>query len=528
MESPAAPSEDSLRTLEVVGSLCLATDLAMGFPFEHGFQSAVVGMRLADRLGVPDDVRRDTLYACLLFYVGCTADSEVAARRFAPGALLDHFQPVIFGSPGQLARGVARALASPQHPAPVRALEGVVRLPAAARGHRVHVVAMCEVAEMLAASLGAPPDVSAMFANFTARWDGKGPSGARGEELPVALRVAHVARDASFQALLRGSEGAVAVMRERSGGAFDPDVVAALTGEMLSPATAPSAHDEVLASEPGPWLVLRGSEIDRALGAIGDFADLLSSYFTGHSAAVADLAARAAALLGLPVEDAVTVGRAGRVHDIGRVAVETHAWNRSEALTVDQWERMRMHAHCTERVLAPSAFLSRLGAIAGAHHERIDGTGYHRGVAGPSLGQADRVLAAADAFRTACEPRPHRSALPPEQASARLAGLATEGGLDTDAVTAVLKAAGQSVPRIPRPAGLTDREAQVVGLLGRGMQTKQIAHRLGISAKTADRHIQNAYAKMGVSTRAAATLFAMQHGLGVWGELPMAEPEHRT
>ena len=240
---------------------------------------------------------------------------------------------------------------------------------------------------MLASRLGAPPDVSAMFADFTARWDGKGSSGAKGEELPVALRVAHVARDASFQSLLRGSEGAVAVIRERSGGAFDPDVVAVLTGEMLSPVSAPGAHDELLASEPKPWLMLRGSGVDQALGGIGDFADLVSSYFTGHSAAVADLSGRAAALLGLSTEDVVAVGRAGRVHDIGRVAVETHAWNRSEALTVDQWERMRMHAHYTERVLASSAFLSRLGAIASAHHERIDGTGYHRGVDGPSLGQ---------------------------------------------------------------------------------------------------------------------------------------------
>jgi HD-GYP domain-containing protein (c-di-GMP phosphodiesterase class II) len=500
----------------------------MGFPFEHGFQSAVVGMRLADRLGVSDDLRRDTLYACLLFYVGCTADSEAAARRFAPGALLRHFQPVIFGSPGQLARGVVRALADPEHPAPVRALEGVLRLPAAARGHRLHAVAMCEVAEMLASRLGAPPAVTAMFADFTARWDGKGLTRAQGEELPVALRIAHVARDACFQSLLRGSEGAVAVIRERSSGAFDPDVVTALTGEMLSPVSAPGAHDELLVSEPKPWLTLQGSRIDQALGGIGDFADLLSSYFTGHSAAVADLSARAAVVLGLSAEGAVTVGRAGRVHDIGRVAIETHAWNRSEALTVDEWERMRMHAHYTERVLAPSVFLSRLGAIAGAHHERIDGTGYHRGVAGPSLGQADRVLAAADTFCTSCEPRPHRAALAPEQASTRLVGLAVEGRLDTDAVTAVLQAAGQPVPRIPRPAGLTDREAQVVGLLAHGMQTKQIAHRLGISGKTADRHIQNAYGKMRVSTRAAATLFAMQHGLGVWGELPMADTTHRT
>jgi DNA-binding NarL/FixJ family response regulator len=89
-------------------------------------------------------------------------------------------------------------------------------------------------------------------------------------------------------------------------------------------------------------------------------------------------------------------------------------------------------------------------------------------------------------------------------------------------VHAVVEAAGLRPPPVPHPAGLTDREARVVGLLARGLQTKQVARFLGISAKTADRHVQNAYVKIGVSTRAAAAVFAMQHGLVAWGELPMA------
>jgi len=92
----------------------------------------------------------------------------------------------------------------------------------------------------------------------------------------------------------------------------------------------------------------------------------------------------------------------------------------------------------------------------------------------------------------------------------------------------VLEVSGQRVPRIERPAGLTDREAQVVGLLARGLQTKQVARALGISVKTADRHIQNAYGKIGVSTRASATLFAMQHGLAAWGELPISRTPRRS
>ena len=126
------------------------------------------------------------------------------------------------------------------------------------------------------------------------------------------------------------------------------------------------------------------------------------------------------------------------------------------------------------------------------------------------------------------EPRPHREALSPQRAAETLSDEARSGRLDSDAVTAVLEAAGHPAPRLKRPAGLTEREAEVIGLLVRGSQTKQVARTLGISAKTADRHIQNAYAKMGVSTRAAAALYAMQHGLATWGELPIGPAGGRS
>jgi DNA-binding NarL/FixJ family response regulator len=120
------------------------------------------------------------------------------------------------------------------------------------------------------------------------------------------------------------------------------------------------------------------------------------------------------------------------------------------------------------------------------------------------------------------EPRPYRGTLTPDEAATTLSQEARSGRLDADAVIAVIEAAGQRTPRIERPAGLSDREAQVIGLLARGMHTKEVARALGISVKTADRHVQNAYGKIGVSTRAAAALFAMQHGLATWGELPIA------
>jgi HD-GYP domain-containing protein (c-di-GMP phosphodiesterase class II) len=179
-------------------------------------------------------------------------------------------------------------------------------------------------------------------------------------------------------------------------------------------------------------------------------------------------------------------------------------------------------------VLSRSPFLSALAPVASAHHERLDGSGYHRGITGTDLSLAARVLAAADAYHAMTEPRPHRAALTAKQALDRLADEARAGQLDADAVTAVVQAAGQRAPRIERPAGLTEREAEVVGLLARGLQTKQVARALGISFRTADHHIENAYRKIGVSTRAAATLFAIEHGLVARGELPMARPPRRS
>jgi HD-GYP domain-containing protein (c-di-GMP phosphodiesterase class II) len=224
----------------------------------------------------------------------------------------------------------------------------------------------------------------------------------------------------------------------------------------------------------------------------------------------------------------VTIRRAALVHDVGRVALPVRIWQKPGPLTPDEWERVRLHPYHSERILCRSPFLATLARVAAAHHERLDGSGYHSGTAAAALSPPARLLAAADAYHATTEPRPHRKALSPEQAAESLGHEAGAGRLDAGAVAAVLEAAGQEVPRIDRPAGLTEREAEVVGLLARGLQTKQVARELGISVNTADRHVQNAYRKIGVSTRAAAALFAMEHGLAAWGELPIARTAGRS
>lgn len=522
---------EQIRAADLIGTLCLATDLGMAFPFEHGLRTTVIATRLAERLCADPKVASDTFYSCLLSHSGCTTDAHVTADVFG-GSLTTHFHPVRYGSPREMVSGIVGALPEPASTGAVRAMQVARRLPRAAREQRPHLTAMCEVAQMLSESLGLPSSVHRLLAYLTDRWDGKGPlRRAKGEEIPLPMRIVHVAVDAALQHVLGGQDHAVGVIRKRAGHGLDPDVANRLideADEIFPSDEEGSVWDEVLDREPYPRLLLSGGAIDLALAAMGNFGDLISPYLTGHSTGVAGLAASAATRCRLDPAQEMTVRRAALVHDLGRVAVGPATWQKSGPLTADDWERVRLHPYHTERVLSRSSFLATLVPVAGAHHERLDRSGYHRGAAGSELPLPGRVLAAADCYHAMTEPRPHRKPLERDEAAAILAREAREGRLDADVVGAVLEAAGHPVPRLERPAGLTEREAEVVGLLARGLQTKQIARGLGISIKTADRHIQNSYAKIGVSTRAAATLFAMEHGLVSWGELPIVGPSTRS
>jgi HD-GYP domain-containing protein (c-di-GMP phosphodiesterase class II) len=526
----ASSGAERIRTAELVAAICLASDLAMGFPFEHGFRSTLIAMRLVERLDAGPEAASHTYYVCLLSYAGCTAEADVAAEIFH-GKMTRHFAPVMFGSQRQIMAGLIRAIPTPGRAAPVRAAEIVVRLPRAMRTGKPHLAALCEVAEMLTERLGLPTSIQALFPYLTERWDGKsGLARAKRDEIPLPVRITHVARDAAFQQLLHGEERAASLIRERAGHAFDPAIAAVLADDAAEILTfdGESLWEQTLAAEPFPALVLQDDPIERALAAMGDFADLVSPFFVGHSAGVADLVADAALRCGLSPAEITTVRRAGLVHDVGRVAVPATVWQKPGPLTADEWEQVRLHPYQTERVLDHSPALSTVTRVAGGHHERLDGSGYHRGATAVTLSLPARLLAAADAYHAMTQPRPHRAAFLPAQAAELLVEQGRSGLFDAEAATAVLYAAGQHTPRIERPAGLTEREAEVVGLLARGLQTKQIASALGISAKTADHHVQSAYGKIGVSTRAAATLFAMEHGLTVWGELPIARKPRAT
>ena len=401
-------------------------------------------MRLCDLLGVDDATATQTYYGCLLFYIGCTTDAEIAAELFDDGALVTHFNPAIFGSPFETMAGIARALAG-TGTVTVRTVRVARRLPRAVRGHRRHIAAMCEVARMLTERLGLPPDVRELFGHLTERWDGKGePAGLAGDEIPLPLRIIHVARDAALQHLLGGEAHAARVVGERGGHAFDPAIASVLVGQagdILAEGKETSAWQETLAREPRPHLFLSGQRIGHALAAMGDFADLLSPSLVGHSAGVAALATAAARQCGWPDDEIRTVGRAALVHDLGRVAVSARIWQKPGPLTADEWERVRLNRTTPSGYwAAPVPGRARTGrrrSPRAARRRRIPPRVALRGdrPAGAPLGSGGRL------------PRDDRAAALPGCAAAvagpPLTDEARTGGLDGDSVAAVLAAAGR-------------------------------------------------------------------------------------
>jgi HD-GYP domain-containing protein (c-di-GMP phosphodiesterase class II) len=230
---------------------------------------------------------------------------------------------------------------------------------------------------------------------------------------------------------------------------------------------------------------------------------------------VADLVRGAAEAMQMPSVDARLAYRAALVHDVGRFGVPGSVWGKPGPLTPNEQERVRLHVYYVERIFTRPEPLRRIGLLAATHHERMDGSGYHRGVGGAMLSSQARVLAVADAYTAMREPRPYRAALSKAETVRELKRDAAEGRFDPIATDAVLAAAGHRVDRARAggPAGLTTRETEVLALLSRGMPNKGIARELGISPKTVSNHVERVYSKLGVSNRTGAAMYAMQYGM---------------
>jgi len=515
---PARVDEDSgIRLAELVGAFSLATDLGFGQPIEHVLRSWFIASRLAEHIGFDGDSKQALYYVITLAMVGCVAETPELASWFGDDIVFrrDGLGVDLAGMPKRAFAMSRVALGSP----PLVRLRRGARL--AAFGEKALeriLITHCVATGQMADELGLGHPVSEPLQQVFARWDGRGvPSGLAGEAIAVPVRLFHLADGVEVAHRSDGTDAAMDLVRSRRGTQLDPQLVdtfCAEAADVLDGVDAVEDWGALIEPDPGLQQRLTAGELDRALEAMADFTDLRSPSRVGHSRTVADLSARAAEPARLPQEEVTNLRRAGLLHDLGMHGIPATILDKPGRLTAAESERMRLHAYYTERMLARPSQLARIGAIASKVNERLDGSGYHRGLPGAAIPAAARILAAADVFQALTEPRSYRPAATPNEATTTLSAEVRAGRLAPEAVEAVLAAAGvRRSKRTSGPAGLTAREVEVLILVARGSSTKQVARALGITPKTAGTHIERIYTKIGASSRATATLFALQHGL---------------
>jgi HD-GYP domain-containing protein (c-di-GMP phosphodiesterase class II) len=512
-----------VRLAELVSALSLATDLGLGQPQEHIIRQTLIALRMAELEGLADDERTAIFYVSLLAWVGCIADAHEMGKWFGDDMAIraDSYLVDMTGLPmmrfmiGHVAAGSS----------PIRRLTMIGRFLAGGSSEvRQSMKSHCETSGELSLRLGLGPDVRDPLQQAFERWDGKGsPAQLAGEQIARLMRIIHIANDVEMLYRIGGVDAAVEMLRSRRGTEFDPELVddfCAHAGELLASIEGLDGWSTLIGGRDELGQELSGEELDEALEAFADYADVKSPFMLGHSRGVAGLAAAAAATVGLPSNDVKLVRRAALVHDVGTIGVSAGILDRPGRLTEAELERVRTHPYLTGRTFSKPSTLAAIGQLAAMHHERMDGSGYPSGLAGDSLPMTARVIAAADVYHALLEPRPHRSAWTPEEARKTLAAEVTDGRLDGDAVRAVLDAGGHRGQRQRgQPGGLTAREVEILVLLARGMTKKQIAQELTISPKTVSAHAEHIYAKLGVTSRGGAALFAMRQGLVAVGEV---------
>jgi len=500
---------------ELLAALSFGADLGLGHPTEHVLRQTHIALHLAERLGMDEGEREVVYYASMLAWLGCHVDAYEQAKWFGDDQTFKHEAAYvddgdILGTVGFLLRHIGDG-----RPLGERVKAGVGFL-ADGRHDLGHMYENhWRAASALSNDLGLSDAVRDSVAQTFERWDGKGePEGVKGEELLLSARLVHLADVAAVFYHTGGVTAAVGVARARRGGQFDPTLVKLFEVEadmIFTQLHQVTTWDAVMSKAPTASRELADGELDRVLLAVADFVDLKSPFTLGHSRGVAELTAGAAGELGADVE---TVRRAGLVHDLGRMGVANAIWDKRAPLTAGEMERVRLHPYYADRILVSVPALARLAPVAVQHHERLDGSGYPRGSTAESLTPEGRLLAVADCYLAWSEPRPHREALDADRVASRLRVEVRLGRLDGAAVDAVLRAAGHRVRRNREwPAGLTAREVEVLRHIARGMSQKEIAEHLVISRKTANNHVEHIYAKIGVSNRAMASLFATRHGL---------------
>jgi HD-GYP domain-containing protein (c-di-GMP phosphodiesterase class II)/DNA-binding CsgD family transcriptional regulator len=482
----------------------------------HVLRTTRIAMALADRLGVPSSQLDDVYFTALLLHASCTAGSADFAAFLASDEISAQHDFFLCdpNNQAQLFGWLRRNVASGQ-PLPARTLR-MLRLMSRGEAAFQEVDRGCsDVGSRIAARLGLSEATQLSLYHICETWNGKGPHRISGLEIPLSGRIVNVSMILEIFFSDRGVAAARQAAAVRSGKSFDPGIAGAAIAlcddaafwEQLG---AEEPWGSVLELEPPPLQHVDEAGLDDFAYALADIVDLKSTAAATHSRRTAEVAEAIAMRLRLTPEDVALIRRAALVHDVGLVTVPSFLLQDKASWGEADHERFRLHPYYTERILSHSEALKAIGAVASAHHENIDGSGYHRGLSGSQLSPPARVVAAASAYIESMETVGND----PELA---LQALKTRRVLDPDCLAALAaEVAGQEQAAPAKktwPAGLTEREVEVLRLVASGLNLKEAAERLVISDHTARHHLESVYGKAGVSSRAGITLFAVENGL---------------
>lgn len=519
-----------VRIADVLGAFSLDSDLAMGLQAEHGVRSCYVGMHIANELQLSADERVHLYYTELLKDAGCTTWTSQLATSWLVDELaakrdLQFFRDV--GNPLDVVSWLAKYVAAGA-PLTTRASRFVDFFTHGKEFMREGFESTCQVATRIAKRLGMPQPVQDALMQVFEQWDGRGmPSGTRRDTIPVISRIVLVTSFLEVFHRVEGREGARRIAVARRGKAFDPDVVDAFLAVSRQESFWQGLEDQRVADtvtsiepEGSAYRYLADEKLMDVAAALADYADMKSPHLLGRSRRVADLSKSICRGMSLAERQVSTIALAALTHDIGIVAVPSFVLNKpDDQRTGAEREQVRLHAYHSQRILSKVPALEPASQLVAAHHERIDGGGYHRGLSGFQIPLGARIIAVADRFDELCHDTPEGPAV---DVDAAVSTIRHEAGrrLAPEAVDALVSSLGgteqtprQKTRRQEWPAGLTDREVEVLRLAASGMNRKQMAKSLFLSEGTVRSHLEHIYGKIGVSNRSAATLYAMEHDL---------------
>jgi len=403
----------------MLAALSFALDLTEGQPMGHALRTDLISLELAARLDLPLQVRRDIHYAALLKDAGCSSNAAAVSELFGGNDIVAKRARMVTDWTNE----VQAAIYALEQSAPgaswferAKRVASIARLGQNAATRLVQI--RCDRGAEIVRQLSFGAGVAEAVRTLEEHWDGHGhPRGLKGDQIPIAARVLGLSQILEVFAAEGGPAAGLALVRRRSGKWFDPTVVEACRGlesqlSRWSAMTTRQLRAEVSHSEPGQASVLAGqTTLKRVAQVFAGIVDAKSPYTGAHSARVAEVAVAVARELGWSQELVEETRSAGLLHDIGKLSVPNSILDKPGALEPTEWEIMRMHALYTERILEHVKGFEWLAFASAAHHERMDGSGYCRGLEADQLPELSRVLAVADVYDALSTVRPYRHAL---------------------------------------------------------------------------------------------------------------------